>query len=186
PPPADQATGTAGRRGARPRRRRAAAGPYDPVGLRRPGRTGLPLEPPSTGQKERGGLAQTTKDPYPVTVPDAPQAAAPVVGPDRPAGRGAGGRGPVGPGRWRPARARSPARGGDAGPGPRDRGRPDRTEDGRANQARIRQLGGAVDYGHVNARTGQRSGVTATITPRMVQAAAGHRLASGGGAGHAA
>ncbi|HKE97559.1 MAG TPA: DNA/RNA non-specific endonuclease [Actinomycetes bacterium] len=71
-----------------------------------------------------------------------------------------------------------PGRGPGPGPGPRDRDRPDRTEDARANQARIRQLGGAVDYGHVNARTGQRSGVTATITPRMVQAAADHQLGS--------
>ena len=33
------------------------------------------------------------------------------------------------------------------------------------NRAAVRELGGRVDYGKVDARTGQRSGITATITP---------------------
>jgi len=39
------------------------------------------------------------------------------------------------------------------------------------NRAAIRRLGGTVDYGHVNPVTGQRSGISATITPSMVAAA---------------
>lgn len=44
------------------------------------------------------------------------------------------------------------------------------------NVRAIRHLGGAVDYGHVDPDTGQRSGITATITPAMVRAAAAHEL----------
>ena len=39
------------------------------------------------------------------------------------------------------------------------------------NRAAIRRLGGTVDYGHVNPVTGQRSGISATITPAMNAAA---------------
>jgi hypothetical protein len=46
------------------------------------------------------------------------------------------------------------------------------------NTAAIRRLGGAVDYGHVNPVTGQRSGISATITPAMVTAADRHQLGS--------
>jgi hypothetical protein len=47
-----------------------------------------------------------------------------------------------------------------------------------ANGAAIGRLGGAVEYGHVNRATGQRSGVSATITPAMVAAAAHDQLGS--------
>jgi DNA/RNA non-specific endonuclease len=46
------------------------------------------------------------------------------------------------------------------------------------NSAAIRRLGGKVDYGRVDPATGQRSGVTATITRAMVAAAADDRLGS--------
>jgi hypothetical protein len=46
------------------------------------------------------------------------------------------------------------------------------------NRAAIRRLGGAVDYGRVEPVTGQRSGVTATITGAMVAAAAEDELGS--------
>jgi hypothetical protein len=46
------------------------------------------------------------------------------------------------------------------------------------NRAAIRRLGGAVDYGRVDPVTGQRSGVTATITGAMVAAAAEDELGS--------
>jgi hypothetical protein len=46
------------------------------------------------------------------------------------------------------------------------------------NAAAVKRLGGAVDYGHVDRATGQRSGVGATITPAMVRAAAAHDLGS--------
>jgi hypothetical protein len=46
------------------------------------------------------------------------------------------------------------------------------------NRAAIGRLGGKVDYGHVDPATGQRSGVSATITPAMVAAAAHDRLGS--------
>ena len=49
------------------------------------------------------------------------------------------------------------------------------------NTAAIRRLGGTVDYGRVNPVTGQRSGVSATITPAMVAAAARHELGSAAG-----
>jgi DNA-entry nuclease len=39
------------------------------------------------------------------------------------------------------------------------------------NVRNIQRLGGAVSYGKVDPRTGQRSGITATITPAMVAAA---------------
>ena len=46
------------------------------------------------------------------------------------------------------------------------------------NAAAIGRLGGAVEYGHVDPATGQRSGVIATITPAMVTAAARDQLGS--------
>src|SRR5215216_2383897 len=46
------------------------------------------------------------------------------------------------------------------------------------NRAAIGRLGGTVQYGHVDPATGQRSGVTATITPAMVAAAAHDQLGS--------
>jgi hypothetical protein len=46
------------------------------------------------------------------------------------------------------------------------------------NAAAIGRLGGAVEYGHVDRATGQRSGVSATITPAMVAAAARDELGS--------
>jgi DNA-entry nuclease len=48
----------------------------------------------------------------------------------------------------------------------------------RQNASAIKRLGGAVDYGRVDRRTGQRSGISATITPAMVRAAAAHDLGS--------
>ena len=52
------------------------------------------------------------------------------------------------------------------------------SETARQNVTAIRRLGGAVDYGRVDPATGQRSGISATITPRMVRAAAAHDLGS--------
>ena len=46
------------------------------------------------------------------------------------------------------------------------------------NTSAVRQLGGRVDYGHVNRTTGQRSGISAIITPKMVAAAEAHKLGS--------
>jgi hypothetical protein len=46
------------------------------------------------------------------------------------------------------------------------------------NAAAIGRLGGTVEYGHVDRATGQRSGVSATITPAMVAAAARDQLGS--------
>jgi hypothetical protein len=46
------------------------------------------------------------------------------------------------------------------------------------NRAAIARLGGRVEYGHVDPATGQRSGVSATITPAMVAAAAEDKLGS--------
>jgi hypothetical protein len=46
------------------------------------------------------------------------------------------------------------------------------------NRAAIARLGGTVDYGHVDPATGQRSGISATITPAMVTAAAHDQLGS--------
>jgi len=46
------------------------------------------------------------------------------------------------------------------------------------NKAAIKRLGGVVDYGRVDPTTGQRSGISATITPAMVRAAAAHDLGS--------
>jgi hypothetical protein len=51
-------------------------------------------------------------------------------------------------------------------------------ETARQNAAAIRRLGGAVDYGRVDPKTGQRSGITATITPAMVRAASARQLGS--------
>jgi hypothetical protein len=51
-------------------------------------------------------------------------------------------------------------------------------ETARQNAAAIRRLGGAVDYGRVDAATGQRSGISATITPAMVAAADRDELGS--------
>jgi DNA/RNA non-specific endonuclease len=46
------------------------------------------------------------------------------------------------------------------------------------NRTAIARLGGTVEYGQVDPATGQRSGVSATITPAMVAAAAEDRLGS--------
>jgi hypothetical protein len=46
------------------------------------------------------------------------------------------------------------------------------------NRAAIARLGGKVEYGHVDPATGQRSGISATITPAMVAAAAEDKLGS--------
>jgi hypothetical protein len=63
---------------------------------------------------------------------------------------------------------------GAPGAGPR----PPRADGPADNRAAIRRLGGAVDYGRVDPATGQRSGVTATITAAMVDAAAEDELGS--------
>jgi hypothetical protein len=63
----------------------------------------------------------------------------------------------------------------EAGPTTRARGH---GETARQNASAIRRLGGTVDYGRVDPETGQRSGISATITPRMVRAAAAHDLGS--------
>jgi hypothetical protein len=47
-----------------------------------------------------------------------------------------------------------------------------------ANIKTIQHLGGTVDYGKIDPVTGQRSGIVATITPAMVQAAANDQLGS--------
>jgi DNA-entry nuclease len=47
-----------------------------------------------------------------------------------------------------------------------------------SNTRAIQRLGGAVDYGRVDPATGQRSGITAAITPRMVAAASRDQLGS--------
>jgi hypothetical protein len=44
------------------------------------------------------------------------------------------------------------------------------------NTALIKSLGGKVSYGRIDPKTGQRSGVTATIVPNMVEAASDDRL----------
>jgi DNA/RNA non-specific endonuclease len=62
-----------------------------------------------------------------------------------------------------------------SGPGGSDRPGAD---DLAANTRAIRQLGGSVDYGTVDRATGQRSGIVATITPRMVAAAARDQVGS--------
>jgi hypothetical protein len=64
-------------------------------------------------------------------------------------------------------------------PAPPNWPRPSPETDGPAdNSAAIARLGGKVEYGHVDRTTGQRSGVSATITPAMVAAAANHELGS--------
>jgi hypothetical protein len=64
-------------------------------------------------------------------------------------------------------------------PAPPDGTRRPPSADGPAdNSAAIRRLGGKVDYGHVNPITGQRSGVSATITRALVVAAAEDELGS--------
>ncbi len=66
-----------------------------------------------------------------------------------------------------------------AGGGANDRGGATSGPDDKASNVRaIEKLGGKVDYGKVDPRTGQRSGITATITPAMVRAASQHRLGS--------
>lgn len=47
-----------------------------------------------------------------------------------------------------------------------------------ANLKAIQRLGGTVDYGRIDPRTGQRSGIVATITPAMVEAAHNDQLGS--------
>jgi DNA/RNA non-specific endonuclease len=56
--------------------------------------------------------------------------------------------------------------------------RPPRSERAADNITAIRRLGGAVDYGRVDAATGQRSGISATITPAMIAAADRDELGS--------
>jgi DNA-entry nuclease len=51
-------------------------------------------------------------------------------------------------------------------------------DDKAANVRAIQRLGGKVDYGKVDPRTGQRTGITATITPRMVSAASHDEVGS--------
>ncbi len=63
-------------------------------------------------------------------------------------------------------------------PGHDGGGGPAGGDDLAANTRRIKQLGGSVDYGMVDRATGQRSGITATITPRMVAAAARDQVGS--------
>ena len=64
-------------------------------------------------------------------------------------------------------------------PAPPDWTRPSPEADGPAdNSAAIGRLGGKVEYGHIDPATGQRSGVSATITPAMVAAAANDVLGS--------
>ena len=64
-------------------------------------------------------------------------------------------------------------------PGGDDRGQPGDGDDDLASNTRvIKRLGGSVDYGTVDRVTGQRSGITATITPRMVAAAARDEVGS--------
>jgi DNA-entry nuclease len=60
-----------------------------------------------------------------------------------------------------------------------DRGGATSGPDDKAHNVRaIEKLGGKVDYGKVDPATGQRSGITATITPAMVRAAGQHKLGS--------
>jgi hypothetical protein len=68
-------------------------------------------------------------------------------------------------------------RGGPPGT-PGESQRPPRADGPADNRAAIRRLGGAVDYGRVDPATGQRSGVTATVTAAMVDAAAEDELGS--------
>jgi DNA/RNA non-specific endonuclease len=57
-------------------------------------------------------------------------------------------------------------------------GRGGHADDLASNVRAIQRLGGKVDYGKVDPRTGQRSGITATITPAMVAAAERDQLGS--------
>jgi hypothetical protein len=66
----------------------------------------------------------------------------------------------------------------DVLPFPPEATRPSPEATGGDNSAAIGRLGGAVEYGHVDRATGQRSGVSATITPAMVAAAARDELGS--------
>jgi DNA-entry nuclease len=61
----------------------------------------------------------------------------------------------------------APPRGGTE----RGDGGAEHADDLASNLRTIRRLGGNVDYGRIDARTGQRSGISATITPAMVAAA---------------
>ena len=72
-----------------------------------------------------------------------------------------------------PADNKTEGGGGKASPATRDAPKGDPGGD---NTAAIRRLGGRVDYGRVDPRTGQRSGITATIVPAMVKAAADDRI----------
>jgi len=64
--------------------------------------------------------------------------------------------------------------GGAGGGSPSERVRGSNEADARAAE----RYGGAIDYGTVDRATGQRSGIRATITPGMVEAAAADRLGS--------
>ncbi len=57
-------------------------------------------------------------------------------------------------------------------------GRRPGADDLASNVHAIQRLGGKVDYGRVDPRTGQRSGIAATIVPAMVAAASRDRLGS--------
>jgi DNA-entry nuclease len=63
-------------------------------------------------------------------------------------------------------------------PAPDGRGGQRGRDDLASNVRNIQRLGGKVDYGRVDPRTGQRSGITATITPAMVDAAERDELGS--------
>jgi hypothetical protein len=54
----------------------------------------------------------------------------------------------------------------------------DRGAGGGDNRAAVRELGGRVDYGRVDPKTGQRSGIKATINAAMIKAAEQDRLGS--------
>jgi hypothetical protein len=54
----------------------------------------------------------------------------------------------------------------------------DRGGGGGDNRAAVRELGGRVDYGRVDPKTGQRSGIKATINAAMIKAAEQDRLGS--------
>jgi DNA/RNA non-specific endonuclease len=51
-------------------------------------------------------------------------------------------------------------------------------DDLKSNVQAAKSLGGSIDYGRVDAATGQRSGISATITPAMVKAADEDRIGS--------
>jgi DNA-entry nuclease len=74
----------------------------------------------------------------------------------------------------RQAPTTAPPRGGTQ----RGDGGAEHADDLASNLRTIRRLGGNVDYGRIAVGTGQRSGISATITPAMVAAAARDQLGS--------